>query len=145
MNNRAGRDCPDFADEQYSGTRGGAADSASRYRARIIFVARGLKPMKLPTASACIKSSLAFTFIATVASINWLSANDALAKRPVPDSVKVACSGDYKRFCGKYQIGTTKLNNCMRANGKRLSSVCVRELVDKGMVPRSLLRKARRR
>jgi hypothetical protein len=72
-------------------------------------------------------------------------ATDALAKRSVPDSVKVACSGDYKRFCRSYKVGTTKLDRCMRANGKRLSSVCVRALVDNGMVPRSLLRRARQR
>lgn len=71
--------------------------------------------------------------------------SDALANRRVPDAVKVACSGDYKRFCQSYKVGTTKLDQCMRANGKRLSRVCVRALVDNGMVPRSLLRKARQR
>lgn len=70
---------------------------------------------------------------------------DALAKRKVPDAVKVACSTDYKRFCGAYKVGTTKLDHCMRANGKRLSPVCVRSLVDHGMVPRRLLRRARQR
>lgn len=74
-----------------------------------------------------------------------LPTSDAVAKRPVPDSVKVACSGDYKRFCGRYKIGTSKLNQCMRSNGKRLSRVCIRALVDNGMVPRRLLRRARRR
>lgn len=73
-----------------------------------------------------------------------LPLSKALA-RNVPDPVKVACSGDYKRFCGNYKVGTSKLDQCMRANGKRLSSVCVRSLVDHGMVPRSLLRKARQR
>jgi hypothetical protein len=71
--------------------------------------------------------------------------SNALATRSVPDSVKVACSGDYKRFCNSYKVGTTKLDQCMRANGKQLSSVCVRALVDNGMVPRSLLKKARQR
>lgn len=101
--------------------------------------------MKLFSATVIVKAGLAFTFVTAMVAVNSISANVAMAKRPVPDSVKVACSGDYKRFCGKYKIGTSSLNNCMRANGKRLSSVCVRELVDNGMVPRSLLRKARRR
>jgi hypothetical protein len=65
--------------------------------------------------------------------------------RAVPDSVKVACSSDYNRFCPRYKVGTSKLNRCMRSNGKRLSRVCVRALIDHGMVPRSLLRKARQR
>ena len=65
--------------------------------------------------------------------------------RAVPDSVKVACSNDYSRFCPRYKVGTSKLNRCMRSNGKRLSRVCVRALIDHGMVPRSLLRKARQR
>ena len=69
----------------------------------------------------------------------------AHAKRSVPDEVKVACSGDYKRFCSKYNVGSKKLDRCMRSNGKRLSHVCVRALVDHGMVPRRLLRRARRR
>ena len=55
--------------------------------------------------------------------------------RAVPDSVKVACSSDYNRFCPRYKVGTGKLNRCMRSNGKRLSRVCVRALIDNGMVP----------
>ena len=70
--------------------------------------------------------------------------SDATA-RVVPDSVKVACSSDYSRFCPRYKVGTGKLNRCMRSNGKRLSRVCVRALIDNGMVPRSLLKKARQR
>lgn len=73
------------------------------------------------------------------------AASPASAKREVPDTVKVACSGDYKKFCGKYTVGSTKLDRCMRSNGKRLSNVCVRALVDHGMVPRSALRRARNR
>lgn len=101
--------------------------------------------MKLFTASGFFKAGLAITFISTVAAANWMAASDAAAKRKVPDAVKVACSGDYKRFCAKYEVGTTKLDQCMRANGKRLSRVCVRNLADHGMIPRSLLRKARGR
>lgn len=101
--------------------------------------------MKFFTASGVFKVGLAFAFMSTVVAANWMAASDAAAKRNVPDSVKVACSGDYKRFCAKYEVGTTKLDQCMRANGKRLSRVCVRELADHGMIPRSVLRKARQR
>ncbi len=71
--------------------------------------------------------------------------SEVSARRSVPDSVKVACSSDYNRFCPRYKVGTSKLNRCMRSNGKRLSRVCVRALIDHGMVPRSLLKKARQR
>ncbi|MCH9808593.1 MAG: hypothetical protein K0U74_12755 [Alphaproteobacteria bacterium] len=91
------------------------------------------------------QAGLACAIFAGVIAVSGLTANDVAAKRSVPDAVKVACSGDYKRFCKGYTIGTAKLNSCMRAKGKRLSRVCVRALVDHGMVPRHLLRKARRR
>lgn len=69
-------------------------------------------------------------------------APDASARK-VSDRVKVACSGDYDRFCGKYKVGSTKLRQCMRSNGKRLSRVCVEALVDAGEIPRRVLRKMR--
>ena len=105
----------------------------------------GLQPMVQFKSSVVFKAGLAIACMASIVAANWMAASDAVAKRNVPDSVKVACSGDYKRFCGKYEVGTSKLDQCMRANGKRLSRVCVRELADHGMVPRSLLRKARQR
>lgn len=71
-----------------------------------------------------------------------LPTSDASAKK-VTDRVKVACSGDYKRFCKRYKVGTTKLRQCMRSNGKRLSRVCVEALVDAGEVSRRVLRNRR--
>ena len=101
-----------------------------------------MKPTKL---SGLGRDGLIASVIFGAIAVVGLPGSDASAKRNVPDSVKVACSGDYKRFCGRYEIGTSKLNQCMRSNGKHLSPVCVRALVDHGMVPRSLLRKARQR
>ena len=91
------------------------------------------------------QAGLAFAMVFGVFVVSGLTSTPGAAKRAVPDAVKVACSGDYKRFCGGYTIGSSKLNSCMRSKGKRLSRVCVRALVDHGMVPRSLRRKARRR
>lgn len=91
------------------------------------------------------RAGLAVATIFGAVAFSGLSATDSVAKRSVPDDVKVACSGDYKRHCNGYKIGSSKLNSCMRAKGKQLSSVCVRALVDHGMVPRHLLKKARRR
>lgn len=61
--------------------------------------------------------------------------------RKVSDRVKVACSGDYSKFCQNYKVGGSKLRSCMRSNGKRLSRVCIEALVDAGEVPRRVLRK----
>lgn len=65
--------------------------------------------------------------------------------RKYSDEVKVACSGDYDRFCKRYKIHDSKLRSCMRANGKRLSRVCIEALVDAGEVSRRELRRYRRR
>ncbi len=71
-----------------------------------------------------------------------VSAGDAHARK-VTDRLKVACSGDYDRFCKGYKVESSKLRSCMRANGKRLSRVCVEALVDAGWVPRKVLRNHR--
>jgi len=67
--------------------------------------------------------------------------------RSYSDAVKVACSADYKRYCSRYSPNSKKdagrLRSCMRANGKRLSDVCIRALVDAGEVSRSALRRRR--
>ncbi|MDX2288101.1 MAG: hypothetical protein NW217_04690 [Hyphomicrobiaceae bacterium] len=68
---------------------------------------------------------------------------DRAAAKAVSDRLKVACSGDYKRFCNGYAVGSSSLRSCMRAAGKRLSEVCIRALVDEGEVPRSVLSKMR--
>lgn len=83
-----------------------------------------------------LTGALALIFLAAA------PAPDASAKK-VSDRVKVACSGDYDRFCGRYKVGSTKLRQCMRSNGKRLSRVCVEALVDAGEISRRVLRKFR--
>ncbi len=88
---------------------------------------------------------LALALLAGVVGWSALTVTPADAGRRVPDAVQVACSTDYKRFCKRYKVGTSSLNACMRSNGKRLSRVCLRALVDYKMVPRSLLRAARKR
>lgn len=85
---------------------------------------------------AVLTGALALTFVAAA------PVPDASAKK-VSDRVKVACSGDYDRFCGAYKVGSTKLRQCMRSNGKRLSRVCVEALVDAGEISRRVLRKYR--
>lgn len=59
----------------------------------------------------------------------------------VSERVKNACANDYYRFCPNYEIGSTKLRNCMRTQGKRLSKACIDALVDSGELPRRSVRK----
>jgi hypothetical protein len=56
--------------------------------------------------------------------------------RKVSDEVKVACSADYNRLCNGYEIGSQKLDSCMRTNGKRLSRVCAEALHREGHMTR---------
>ncbi|CFW97641.1 conserved exported protein of unknown function [Candidatus Filomicrobium marinum] len=56
--------------------------------------------------------------------------------RKVSDAVKVACSGDYSRLCNGYEVGSQKLDSCMRTNGKRLSRVCADALHREGHMTR---------
>lgn len=56
--------------------------------------------------------------------------------RKVSDAVKVACSGDYSRLCNGYEVGSKKLDSCMRTNGKRLSRVCAESLHREGHMTR---------
>jgi len=94
------------------------------------------------TASASRRSGM--LMLTAIAAGLWLGlpTNDAEARK-VSDRVKVACSGDYDRFCSRYKVGSTKLRQCMRSNGKRLSRVCIEALVDAGEVSRRVLRKRR--
>lgn len=83
-----------------------------------------------------------FSAVAVMAVV--MAAVNPLNAKPVSDAVKVACSSDYKRFCKSYKIGTSKLRQCMRANGRKLSRVCVDALVEAGEVKRSEVAKYRK-
>ncbi len=52
----------------------------------------------------------------------------------VPNSVKVACLGDYLSYCSSHRPGSSSLNRCMRRNGTKLSRRCVKALVKAGYV-----------
>ena len=47
---------------------------------------------------------------------------------------RIACLSDYRTFCSAYGVGSTELRRCMRANGAKLSSQCVRALVADGEI-----------
>lgn len=54
----------------------------------------------------------------------------------VPRRVRRECRGDYKRLCPRYRAGTSRMRNCMRANGSQLSWGCYEALRDYGYVSR---------
>lgn len=55
--------------------------------------------------------------------------------------VKKACTGDYKRLCPKYKVGSSALRACMEAKQAEISSACVDALIDSGEVNRSRARR----
>lgn len=54
----------------------------------------------------------------------------------VPAKVKRECRDDYKRFCPRYKVGTSRMQSCMRSNGSQLSWGCYEALRDHGYVRR---------
>lgn len=52
----------------------------------------------------------------------------------VSERVKQACKNDYYQFCPSYQVGSSALRQCMRAQGKNLSLVCRRALASEGEI-----------
>lgn len=86
-----------------------------------------LKPQLAWRAGAAAVAGLA------VAGLVFADSADA---RKVSDEVKVACSSDYSRLCNGYEIGSQKLDSCMRTNGKRLSRVCAEALHREGHMTR---------
>lgn len=59
----------------------------------------------------------------------------------VSKSVKRKCSGDYKRLCPGYKIGSDDLRACMRTKHRAISNSCINALVDAGEAPASARRR----
>jgi hypothetical protein len=54
----------------------------------------------------------------------------------VSAKVRKACTGDYKRLCPRYKVGSAQLRACMEAKQAEISSRCVQALIDSGEVNR---------
>ena len=52
----------------------------------------------------------------------------------VPSKVKRECRSDYKTYCPNYKVGTSRMQSCMRSNGRQLSWGCYQALKDAGYV-----------
>lgn len=85
-----------------------------------------------PTTQQMRRVSIAIAAVAA-AGVAFAGSADA---RNVSDAVKVACSGDYSRLCNGYEVGSKRLDSCMRTNGKRLSRVCADSLYREGHMTR---------
>lgn len=53
-----------------------------------------------------------------------------------PRLVRIWCKKDYKRFCPRYKMGSSRLHQCMQANARYLSPVCKKALIDSGYARR---------
>lgn len=53
--------------------------------------------------------------------------------------VENACREDYFRHCSAYPVGNPALRYCMEAKAKQLTNICVRAMIDSGLVDRKLL------
>ena len=55
----------------------------------------------------------------------------------VNDRVQSACASDYFAYCSQHDPDSPAVRQCMRANGLKLSPVCVSALVAAGEVSKS--------
>ena len=53
-----------------------------------------------------------------------------------PAAVRSACKYDYKRLCPRYEIGTAKMRNCMRASVSGIAPRCYESLIKHGYAER---------
>lgn len=51
--------------------------------------------------------------------------------------VQLACASDYFAYCSKHPTGGSKVRQCMRANGHKLSASCVNALISAGEVSKA--------
>lgn len=82
---------------------------------------------------------------ASLTSIVWLISVAILpltllpsgAAHAVSNSVKQACKSDYIAYCSNHAVGSKGLRQCMRSASSKLSTRCVKALVDAGEVSKS--------
>lgn len=80
---------------------------------------------------------LGHTVAASLAAALIAIAGTAAPAAAVSPRVKKACTGDYKRLCPTYKVGSPALRACMEAKQNEISSKCVDALIDSGEVSRS--------
>ena len=64
----------------------------------------------------------------------------AQAPAAITMRVKIACRGDYYRYCSSYAVPSPALRSCMRSVKDKLASGCLRALMTAGEISESDLR-----
>jgi len=79
--------------------------------------------------------SLKFVAAVVVAAVTTLAGFTATsvvtsdtAEARAPRLVRIYCKRDYRRFCPRYKIGSSRARRCMGANRRSLSRICKRAL-----------------
>lgn len=79
--------------------------------------------------------------IATALTVAILATTASSQAFAVSRSVKMACLSDYLSYCSAHAPGSAGVKTCMRANGSKLSSRCVKALVNAGYVSKAEVRR----
>lgn len=99
-----------------------AVNSASEY----VFVRK--------TLSACIAAAM--LTLATGGAVMTTSGLTATPAEAWPRKVRIYCKRDYKRFCPRYKVGSSRMRSCMRSYARNLSPICKKALIDSGIAAR---------
>jgi hypothetical protein len=62
----------------------------------------------------------------------------------VTERQKRDCKADYKRYCGKYEVGSEGLRACMSRSIKKVSNKCIAALVAGGDMTQAQANKIRK-
>jgi hypothetical protein len=87
------------------------------------------------------QSKRAFLVALSLSALAISSVVPAPAQASVSSKVKKSCTGDYKRLCPRYKVGSPQLRACMEAKSSEISSACINALIDSGEVNRSSSRR----
>lgn len=79
---------------------------------------------------------VAVASLAVVVLVGGYSSAEAVSQK-----VRRACTGDYKRLCPGYKVGSAALRACMESKWRDISNGCFNALVDAGEVSRSRSRR----
>lgn len=53
-----------------------------------------------------------------------------------PRLVRIWCKKDFKKYCKRYKVGTSRMRRCMQSYAPHLSPVCKKALIDSGLARR---------
>jgi hypothetical protein len=86
------------------------------------------------TSADCnFRNSASQTLIVSALALGALAAMQSPALA-ISARVKLACASDYYAYCSQHAVGSPGVRQCMRDNGKHLSTRCINALVAAGEV-----------